>query len=184
MKNVILAFIFFVLTCGTILWRVKADAYRPAFFRNDSAVASAQSPKASTKVGEKRKPTMVSSVAGVAEPAENNNVAADTPPAGQRDGVESIHHSPVAPPKPTPQAGDITLGGRPETIIALYGPPAATTATSKDGHTVETLIYAKDPQGSATVVHVVDGLVASARTFTAPSSPRGWFVSLRSEVQQ
>jgi hypothetical protein len=74
---------------------------------------------------------------------------------------------------PFPAADKVKLGVGPDAITSAYGYPAAWVVSSDDGHIVETLMYSQERGGEATVIRIVDGLVAAAYTKASPASPPG-----------
>ena len=77
---------------------------------------------------------------------------------------------------PFPAAEQISMGAGEESVTGKYGSPAASAVTSAEGHIVETLVYARQRETSATVIRIVDGKVSAAYKKELPSSPPGTLV--------
>jgi hypothetical protein len=172
MKGILLASVV-VLGMGVVLlWRSPIDPFHAAPQSGPPASAAASSTSEAKKSPDKnRHKPAVSAQAAPDEPVTEIAVAAE-PPAESK---------PVAlkPSKPFPVASQVSLGMNENEVTDAYGSPSASAVTLLNGHTVETLVYARDAEGSATVIRLTDGRVSYAASRTAPRSPQGWLVPER-----
>jgi hypothetical protein len=72
-----------------------------------------------------------------------------------------------------PSPDQIALGIVTDAVTGEYGDPSAWAIEEKDGSIIETLVYAQERGGSATVIRIVDGRVAAAYRKVVPASPHG-----------
>jgi hypothetical protein len=157
---------------GILLWQSHIDPFHPSKFQSEPATAPvkasrpgpADTPRAAKlRHITKSVPALVAEESLVVEGAPVREIPPPTPV--------------VAPdPPPFPAADQIAMGVHQDAVTTAYGDPAISAATVMDGHMVETLVYARDRQPSATVIRVVDGKVSSAYTKAGPPPARGRLV--------
>jgi hypothetical protein len=168
----------FVLVCvvvliaagGILLWQSRIDPFHSSKFQSQPVAAplEASRPGPAGTPGA-AKPARVAK--SVAAPLGSNPVVDAAAPAGESAGAPSMVVRP-----PFPSADQIAMGVHEDAVTTAYGDPAISAATVMDGHMVETLVYARDRQPSATVIRLVDGKVSSAYTKAGPPSARGRLV--------
>jgi hypothetical protein len=165
-----------VLVGGTalLLWRANAGKPVPAIpfltQRREAPKAAPPAPPAPQKAPKSGRVIRVTasnaSLHSQAEPEPNQ--------PEERAASATTVPVPVSVARlPPPAPNRIALGADTESVTGEYGDPSAWTITEVDGHMIETLVYAQEHGGSATLIRVVDGRVAGAYAKAAPVSPRG-----------
>jgi hypothetical protein len=172
--GIVLLIVGVVGIAGIFLWREHVDPFHPARYLNappeprpesalglPAAKPNNRPPKpAPAPIAEA--PTVVEAAPVPVEPP-----AAPAPPVVPRD------------PPPFPAVDQIASGALEETVTGTYGDPAISALTSSRGHMVGTYVYARDGGRVATVIHLEDGIVASATSKSSPPPAAGLSVPRR-----
>jgi len=108
-------------------------------------------------------------------------------PAPVETPVAAVSPEPPAPPvvhdpPPFPAVDQIASGAPEETVTGKYGDPAISAVTSSGGHMVGTYVYAREGGRVATVIHLEDGVVASATSKSSPPPVAGLSVPRRKQA--
>jgi hypothetical protein len=77
------------------------------------------------------------------------------------------------PARPFPAVDQISRGAHEDAITDKYGDPALSAVTFSGGHMLETFVYSRNGGGSATVIRLQDGKVATAYSQVEPVVPPG-----------
>ena len=153
---------------GIFLWRAQVDPFHPERYLNEAKESQPapepSSPPAKPVVRASKPAPVAVAPAPVVEAAPAPPVEPPPAPAPQ-----AVLHD----PPPFPAVDEIASGAPEETVTGKFGDPAISALTSSGGHSVGTYVYARERGRVATVIHVEDGIVASATSTSLPTPAAG-----------
>ena len=149
--GVVLLVIFLIVVGGIFAWWTHSPT--------QSFSATVEPQIAESKAALKTAPTVAKATPKpkpAPAPVAEEPAVVETTHSPQVAGAVPVVH---ADPPPFPSVEKIATGLREDSITGTYGDPALSAMTSTGGHMVETFVYARDGDGPATVVRLVDGRV-------------------------